>query len=170
MSTTLKNFVSLLPAAGSNLTSVLLAIPAAKALSLSAAALGTILDKLTVDLSSDGYAKHGGALLTLVASTPQTIDLTNLGALAAYAGDVLFATANTIIFHNTGAFDVVVSPGAANPFNGPLAGTAPLFTVPAGATTPWLSPAGWAVTGAVKTLRLDPGANACTIAVMIAGS
>ena len=176
MPTTQKNFVALnssaLTGSGYAGNGVLLALPpsSAKAMAAGYAKLATIVDRVVVDLSLAGYAKNGGALLTLASSTPQTIDLTNLAALAVTAGDTTFATWKEIIFNNTSNYDVIVSPGSSNPLRTPLAGTSPTFTVYANSSLRWHCPAGQTVDSTHKTLKFDPGANNATIAVLVGGA
>lgn len=171
MSTTGKNFV-LVPAtiSGSAASAVIAATPSASA-NLVANAGGTILDRFLTDLSQANLAKNGGAFLALAVSTPATLDLTNLAAAAtAAAGDTSFATVNLVTFNNTGAADVVVTPGGSNPFNGPITGGTPGFTVPAGGQARWHSPAGWAVSGSAKTFTFSSGAAVGAIGVCVGGS
>jgi hypothetical protein len=132
---------------------------------------GALIDNFTVNLATAGYPKNGAFVLALAVSTPVTVDLTATGTgTSASAGDSTFATVKELIFANYGTQDVIVSPGASNPFAGPLAGTAPTFTVPAGAQLRWQSPAGWTVDATHKTLKFDPGAALATIAVAIGGA
>lgn len=148
-------------------------LPYAPSAAASAAILnaGVVLDKIAVDLSAAGYTRNGAFFLSLAPSTPLTVDLTATGNVApATAGDGYFTRANELIFNNTGSADVVVSPGASSGFNGPLSGTAPLFTVPSGGRIRWHNPAGWPVTAIAKNLKFDPGGSAAQIGVSIGGS
>jgi hypothetical protein len=132
VSTTGKNYGAITTAAGSGLgaNGAILALPPATAASLATSGNLTILDKFTVDVSKNTAAtKTAGFLLKLAASTPVTVDLTNLGALAISAGDTSFATWLEVNFNNLGTQDVKVTPGASNPANTPLSGTTPGFTV-----------------------------------------
>lgn len=113
------------------------------------------------------------AVLTLAASTPQTLDLT---ALTGGTGAAAFAKAKVLgVYSNdaaNGGKDVIVGGGATNPFVGPLAGTAPTYTVKAGCA--WVhfdrSTAGMTVDGTHKLIKFDPGSNACSITVVFAGN
>lgn len=109
--------------------------------------------------------------VSLSASTPVTLDLT---ALTGGVGDTSFAAIKSITFinHETagGGKDVTVGAAASTPFTGPLGGTTPTIDVQAGTSLPWVNPeaAGWAC-GTNKNLKLDPGANAITLSLVIAG-
>lgn len=171
MSTTSSNFAKLAAVVGGTATGVVIAATPQQVSILNSASGVVVLDVFAADLSKSGYAKNGAFVLALAASTPVTVDLTATGtASTAAAGDTSFAHAFELIFNNYGAADVLVGPGASNPFNGPLLGTAPTFTVPAGATVRWQCPAGWTVDSTHKTLKFDPGAAVATIGVSIGGS
>lgn len=113
--------------------------------------------------------------LSLVASTPQTIDLTSLtGGVG--SGTATFSKIKIQGFYsndtaNTGK-DIIISGGASNPYLGPLAGTTPTYTLKAGCA--WLhfdrSTAGLTVDGTHKTIKLDPGGNNCVLTVVLAGN
>lgn len=172
MPTTNSNFVAISATISGAATPVVLAGGAQASLATAQVYSGTILDKTVSDLSSAGFAKNGAFLLALAASTPVTVDLTNISAAAsANAGDTSFATAFALIFNNVGLHDVVITPGASDGFLGPLGGTAPSFTVPAGTKTAWPVPAaGFPITGLLKNLKFDPGGNACEIGMAIGGA
>ena len=133
--------------------------------------LGTYADSFVCNLGKAGYSKNGGIILSLAVSTPITIDLTSL-ATGSYssAGDTTFATVHELIFNNFGANDVTVHPASSSAFNGPLAGTDPIFIVAANSTLRWQSFAGWTVTGSIKKLTFDPGSNACSISLCVGGA
>ena len=171
MATTNSNFVALSASAlaGASAVNVAIVAPPAVASRYLSTGQGVILDQSSTDLSKAAFAKNGCVILALVVSTPQTIDFTALSG-AATAGDTSFATVNTVVFWNQGAHDIVVSPGSSNPFPGPLGGTAPTFTVPAGAQLPWQCPAGWTISGSVKNLKCDPGGNAGLLSLCIGGA
>lgn len=171
MSTTGKNFVKFTATVANATVPIVEALGPNQAASQAAASSGTLLDKFTADLSSAGYVKNGAFFLGLAASTPITIDLTAAAAAAsAAAGDTTFATINELIFNNPSTADVVVTPGGSNPFNGALGGTAPSFTVPAGAKLRWQSPAGWPVTITIRTLTFSSGSAVGSIGVSVGGS
>lgn len=127
------------------------------------------------------YAKA----ITLVASTPQTLDLTSLtdlsGASINFARVRDFAVINTST--TTGQI-VTVGAAATNAWVGPLGtttSTAIVYPGVTGAATPspghirWTDPyttgvsGGMVVTGTSKSVKLDPGANTITVYVIIAG-
>jgi hypothetical protein len=151
-------------------TGLMLALSPQSAQQNSAAGLATVLDRIFLDVSADPYPKHGGVLLTLATSTPVTVDLTNVGAQSVTAGDGTFSLVYTVVLNNLGAEPVVVSPGASNAFAGPLAGTAPTFTVPPFTVMAWVNPSGWAVDSTHKNLKFDPGAAPASIAAVFGGS
>ena len=169
-----KNFVSL--------TSAVLAatgLPAASALAVNPAqvslytanGIGLILDQFTADLSLAGWARNGFVVLSLAASTPITLDLTNLNAQAVWAGDYTFTAINEVEFVPlTLTGTVVVSPGATNPWSGQLGGTAPNFTVYPGRAVGWRNPNGWPVSFTARNLKFDPGPTAAVLAVGFGGS
>lgn len=131
---------------------------------------GVFIDKIAADLSAAGYAKNAGYALSLSASTPITVDHTAISSAAtASVGDNSFTTINELIFVNPGTHDVTVGAAGSTPLLGPLAGTTPTFTVPAGSVARWKSAAGWTVSGA-NNLKFNPGSNACTIYVAVGGA
>lgn len=114
------------------------------------------------------YAK----ILTLVASTPQTLDLTTL--TDPWGGTVNFARVRSIVLKNTGAAPVTVGAAATNAWVGPLGTTTSTLVIPAGAIVCLddpnsLSTAGWVVSGTSKSFKVDPGASAGTLEVIFAG-
>lgn len=138
---------------------------------LSNAGIATRLDS-ELDLSKANYAKNGGAYLSLSASTPVNVDLTNIIATAtSQAGDGVFATIYDIQFTNLGTQPVDVGAAGSNPFLGPMKGTAPVTTVPAGGSIHWHNPTGWSVTsGTNSILEFNPGSSAAQIGVAIGGA
>lgn len=175
MATTLQNFVLLTKAAlvGSTVQAAnyLAALNPANATQIANGGSGVIVDKLTVDSSNDGYAKHGVVYLALTGTTPVTIDLTDLtssGTLTT-AGDTTFATWNKITLNNAVAgtpADVTYGAGGSNGARTLLAGTTPTLTVPANSIVSLASAAGLAVDSTHKTITITPTAGgAVTIAV-----
>jgi hypothetical protein len=120
----------------------------------------TAVDKLTVDMATDGYAKHGAAAITLSGTTKVSVDLTNLAtATASHAGDTTFATWNRLVIKNTGAGDLTIAPGSANPANGIAAGTTPTITVKSGGDYTISNPAGYTVDSTHKIIDITPTAD-----------
>jgi hypothetical protein len=110
------------------------------------------------------------ASISLTAATPQTLDLENL---TGGTGAATFTKLKVFAIYNTDTTDsLIVGAAAANPFLGPLAGTAPTYTIKAGCA--WIcydrSTAGMTVNATNSDLKLDPGANAVTCVVVFAGN
>lgn len=175
MATTLQNFVLLTKAAlvGSTVQAANypVAVNPANATQLVNGGSGVTVDKVSIDSSNDGYAKHGVVYVALTGTTAVNIDLTDLtsGSTLPTAGDTTFATWNKIVINNAVAgtpADVTYSPGGSNGLRSLLAGTSPTLTVPANASFPLQSPAGLAVDSTHKVLTITPTAGgAVTIAV-----
>lgn len=116
------------------------------------------------------YAKQ----LTLLASTPQTLDLTSLTDLS--GATVNFARIRELVIQvvtTTSGYTVTVGAAAANPWAA-LWGTTGTMVIPAGSifrvSEPnLLSTAGLVTSGTSKNLKLDPGANQVVINLMIVG-
>ncbi len=120
------------------------------------------------------------AKIDLLASTPQTFDLTALPATTWYGA----AGVSSIAFTKIKAFqilpltvgdsgdDLTFSGGASNPWVGPLGGTAPTYTIKAGGS--WvhhdLSTAGMVVSAGVKSFKLDPGAAVISCYIALVGN
>jgi hypothetical protein len=118
------------------------------------------------------YAKMASGRLTLAISTPQEIDLT---AVASALGSVNFATVKLFYVYNedtTAGREVTIGGGATNPWIAPFGGTTP--TVKAQASSPLVLArqlgTGWTVSGAAKTVKFDPGANAQNVRFVICGT
>ena len=141
---------------------------------------GVVLDKVIADLAFTAlptagsgmhvrpcgkmlgnYAKNGGAIYSTSGTTPISPDLTNLATGAASsAGDVTFATVNTLIFRNLGAADMTIAPGASNPSNIPkFTGTTPTLALPAGSVLVVHSNAGVTIDGTHKVFTVTPTAG-----------
>ncbi len=121
-----------------------------------------------------GFAKNGGAVITLTGTTPINVDLLDLTLSGSSSiitgGDTTFATANAIIFNNIGAADLVVTIGASNGSRIPvLSGTSPGFTVPAGGVVPWFYPLGLTVDSTHHVLTCTPTVGG-TLAVCVGGA
>jgi hypothetical protein len=174
MATTFKAFV--MSSQGALVTSANAAFAAVLALGASVAnALigsnsGSRIDS-QVDLSTAGYAKNGAFFLNLAASTPISVDLTDIDATStSSAGDDTFAKAFDIQLINPGTQDVIVGAAASHAFLGPLGGTTPTITVAAGSVEHIQSVAGWTIaSGTNSILKFDPGGSAAQIAVAIGG-
>jgi len=113
--------------------------------------------------------------IALVASTPQTLDLTALTDLS--GATVNFARVRELVVQvvtTTSAFNVTLGAAAANPWT-PLWGTTGTDTVFAGSIRYFTDPTsigsgvGAVTSGTSKNLKLDPGSNNVTINLLIAG-
>jgi hypothetical protein len=118
------------------------------------------------------YAKQ----LVFVASTPQTLDLQALTDLS--GASINFARVREIVLQvvtTTAGFNVTLGAAAANPWAA-IWGTTGTHVVFAGSTFYFRDPSTvGAATGAVtsgtsKNLKIDPGSNALTINLLIAGA
>jgi hypothetical protein len=112
--------------------------------------------------------------LTL-AATPTTLDLTALTDV--FGNSINFARVRSITLKHKGTTDgqnVTVSGGAANPWTGIITGNLILFPSTAnnnGVIVLWApGTTGAVVSGASKTLKLDPGANTITVDIEICGA
>jgi hypothetical protein len=116
------------------------------------------IDAPSINLATASYAKNAGVYLTLTGTTPITLDFTAIAATTGVviAGDTAFATWNQIVLMNTGAVDLVMTPGGSNPLRTLLSGTGPGLTIPAGSTITLASVAGLTVDGTHKTLTFTP--------------
>lgn len=118
-------------------------------------------------------------VLTIAASSSTTLDLTALsGGSGTGGGAAALAKVKCFGFYsldvaNTGP-TFTVAGGASNPWVGPLAGTAPTYTVPAGGA--WVyhdqSTAGLAISGTAKSIKFtnNSATASCNIAVVFAGN
>ncbi len=179
MATTGSNFVSLLAATLVNTTvqavSTLVAYMAADAARVAQNGGGKVVDKVTIDFSNDGFAKHGGANYQLTGTTAQTIDLTDLTANTptSSAGDTTFAKWNTLVFNNLDAADVTIAPGGSNPARLLLSGTGPTLTIPANTSIALSSLAGLVIDSTHKIITVTPtsgGNTAGNFFIGVAGS
>jgi len=116
------------------------------------------LDSVNVNLATAGYAKNAGVYLSLTGTTAITVSLLALAAATGVtvAGDTSFATVNQLVFLNTGAVDLVVSPGASNGFGVQLGCTSPTLTVAAGSSVTIQSVAGLATSSGAKNITVTP--------------
>jgi hypothetical protein len=112
--------------------------------------------------------------LSLLVSTPQTIDLTAL--TGEFGRTVVFTRIKVLwVFNATTSYTNVVTMGNAStniwhPGYSSSTATEPIYggTTSAGLLKTFLG-AGWTVSGSAKSLKFDPGANAQTIRVFLAG-
>ena len=117
--------------------------------------------------SLTAIGKQWSGLLTLSASTPQTLNLTSL--TGPYGSTVDFASVAAIYVYNNGVNPIAMG-NASSPFNpGWDAGTH-IETIVAGSrwckennATPW-------TTTSATNLKFDPGSLACSCRVIIIGS
>jgi hypothetical protein len=165
MSTTNKNFV--VETASNPVSAV--AVSPTFAGQLVSNQQGEIVDVVNVNLASGGYAKNGMVYLTLTGTTPVSLDLTALGSNTVYAGDVAFANWNQLVFNNTGAQDLVVSPNVSNGARLLLGGTSPTITVPAGSAVTLESVANVVIDSTHKSITITPTAGG-SMAVCVGGS
>jgi hypothetical protein len=114
---------------------------------------------------------------SLVASTPQTIDLTAL--IDVFGNAVSFAKVRLFLIRinaTTDAYTVLMGNAATNPWNAIVSGTATITIYPATAnndgymtfTAP--NTTGMPVSGGSKSIKFDPGANAVSFDLIIAGT
>lgn len=117
------------------------------------------------------YAKQ----IALVASTPQTLDLTTLTDLS--GATVSFARVRELVIQvvtATSAFNVTVGAATSNPW-APFWGTTGTDVVFAGSIRYFTDPTsvgagvGAVTSGTSKSLKLDPGSNNVTLNLLIAG-
>jgi hypothetical protein len=175
MSTTLSGFVVTKDPA--LIGAAVLAAPQVIALSDAAARQmnldggATRIDDQVFNLAKAGFAKNAGVGLTLTGTTAITISLAALAAATGVviAGDTAFATWNQLIFVNTGAVDLVLSPGASNPLGLQLTGTTPALTVAAGSRVVLETVAGITVDSTHKNLTVTPTAGG-TLNIGIGGA
>src|SRR4051794_6850046 len=113
--------------------------------------------------------------LTLAASTPQTLDLTNLTDLG--GGSVNFARVRELaiqVVTTTVDFNVTLGAAAANPW-APFWGTTGTDIVHAGSIRYFTDPTtvgaskGAVVGASSKNLKLDPGSNTVVVNILIVG-
>lgn len=116
-------------------------------------------------------SRSWSGVLTLAASTPQTLDLTSL---TGPRGTETFATVVTLYVYNTtttAGYAVTIGNAASNAFTGPLSGTTPTYTIPPGSRLVWENNGtAWTVDGTHKSLKFDPGSNPVSVRVVILGS
>lgn len=109
-----------------------------------------------------------------LAGSAATIDLTAVSGMTAWQGDTAFAAIKVLkVFNNEATSTsetLAVGDAASVPFDGPLSGTDPKYTVYPGCPMIWMnrSAAGWDCS-TNKNLKLDPGANSFRAYVLIAG-
>lgn len=109
----------------------------------------------------------------LVASTPQTLDLTAVTDPA--GGAVNFARVREVVVQNLGAYPVTLGAAAATPWTGLLGTGTSTLIVPPGASVVIGDPfsaggtAGMLVGPTSKSLKIDPGANAGLINLVLVG-
>lgn len=138
------------------------------------ARLGSSATVLAIGAGINAVTKAGGAVISLSASTPVTIDLTTV-AVSGWAGDTAFAAVKAVAIENVGTAGdnrpLLVGNAASTSFQGPLSASA-TETVDAGATPRvWHCPlaAGWACT-VNKSFKLDPGSNNLTVRLVVLGN
>lgn len=175
MATTLQNFVRLavqsLVGATVQPAGAVLAMNPSNATQVANGGSGIVLDRPTIDLSKQGYAKNGAVAFALTGTTPQAVslqDLTGSGTLNT-AGDTAFATWNQLVLVNTGAADVTVAPAGSNGARLLLAGTGPTLTVPANSTVTLASLAGLAVDSTHYGITVTPTASG-SFAICVGGA
>jgi hypothetical protein len=153
---------------------------------------GTVLDRVTVDLSLlaapavgtpqqvpvnygahiGNFAKNGAILLTLSGTTAQDVDLTDLTANtpAGTVGDTAFATVSVLVFRNLGSAAATVKPGASNPADIPkFTGTTPTLQIPAGGTVIVHANTPVTIDATHKLFTITPAADG-TVAISVGGA
>jgi hypothetical protein len=112
---------------------------------------------------------------TYAASTPVTLDLTALASAATNTGAANFAKVKVLYIANNEAIgsghNVIVGAAASTAFTGPLGGTTPTFTIEPGCVFMAFaqSSTAWTTTSA-NNLKIDPGANNCSVTIVVAGN
>lgn len=110
--------------------------------------------------------------ISLASSTPQTLDLTALADPEFTSGTFAFSKVKVIIAVNlttTYTAAVTLFNAASNQFT-PLSSTTATLDVYGNSRQVFTHPgAGWTVSGSAKNLKLDPGATAQTLFLLIAG-
>ena len=109
--------------------------------------------------------------ISLATSTPQTLDLT---ALSGGAGDTSLASVKIFAIYNnetTASKKVTVGNAASTQFKGPLSSGTTTIDIDGGAAMVLFSStaAGW-TTSSLNNLKLDPGSNAVSVTVVLAGN
>ncbi len=113
--------------------------------------------------------KEWSGLLTLLVSTPQTLNLASLtGPLGS---TVVFASVVAIYIYNTGIHPIAVGNAATNVFAPGWSETTHVETINAGSR--WMKEtngAAWTVDGTHENLMFDPSTLACSARVIILGN
>lgn len=111
--------------------------------------------------------------ISLVTSTPQTLDLT---ALTGGQGDTSFSKLKCIAIYNNetaGTNKPVILGNGTNPFVGPFGAGSHTLAIPAGCgfIIYTKETAGWAVAnGSTDGFKLDPGANNVSVTIALVGN
>lgn len=120
--------------------------------------------------------KLGWGTLSLAVSTPVTLDLTAISGMTTWTGDTAFAKVKYLKIINGatagGTKPLIVGVAASNAFNGQMGGTTPTETVEAGCELEWENKeaGGWTVDSTHKNVKVNPGANAIVLTIIIAGN
>jgi hypothetical protein len=118
--------------------------------------------------SNTALAQQWTEQLPIVASTPQTLDLTDLPA--ALGGSKAFTGVSGIQFDNTGAHPIVIGNAGSNPFAAGWSAGA-TFTLPPNSRALFENNGtAWPVDSTHKNLLITPDANNGTLRVLIWGS
>jgi hypothetical protein len=136
-----------------------------------------LFSTFTAGLAADQLDNLAPILLTFVASTPQTIDLTALSDVLGLA--ITAARVRFILIRNlstTDGFNLLVGGAGTNEWNGPLSSGGKLTVGPSSAGNDGAvllsapNTTGYPVSSTSKLLKLDPGANAFQAIVLIGTS
>jgi hypothetical protein len=113
--------------------------------------------------------KEWSGLLTLVASTPQSLDLTTL--TGPYGSTVTFASVAGIYLYNNGAHSVLVGNSGTNDFLPGWSSATHVETI--NANSRWVKEnngTAWTVDSTHKILKFDPSTTATTVRVIVIGN
>lgn len=126
----------------------------------------TRIDKVSIDLASDGFAKNGATRFTLSGTTPKTLDLSNIATSAAsYAGDTTFSSYTRMSIYNDGAANVTLAPGGSNPATLAFSG----LTLAPGEMVGIIRPSATTIDSTHKNVTITPAADS-SICVTIGGA
>lgn len=143
------------------------------------------VDKITVTqpVASNSVAsdvtitatKASKVTLALVASTPQSLDATSLGAVTGLKGDTSFADLKVIDVTNNEAVgsgrNLKVFGAGANGLTGPVNANTDVVVIAPGCRRQFYTreSAGWTVDSTHKLIKLDPGTNPVSVTLALVG-
>jgi hypothetical protein len=102
-----------------------------------------------------GGFNNMASLLANASTSPLVYDLTNMANDNPLVTPVIFTVVNGILIQNNDAVNnIIIAPGASNPFAWSLGGTSPTDTIKPGDARVWFSAAGWTVNSGAKTFSV----------------